>query len=140
MRSVTGAIIRVRIRHRCVVTSIVVANKIVTVRYQVPFTKATSKSRVEVVDASVDDADLDAGAGVASSAELVDLGLHVGGEGVHLSAVVLPLAERTCGFFRSDAGPCGDLLLDRNVDAADWPQRLDRRQGHDFVHSLGLIN
>lgn len=140
MRAMTSAVIRVIVWYGRVVASVVVANQIIAVGHQVALTKTASKGRVKVVDTGVDDGDLDAGASVASGAKLVDLGLHMGGEGVGLGAVVLPLAESICSLFRGDAGPGGDLLLDGHVDAADWPQRLDRRQGRDLDYSLGFIN
>lgn len=121
MSSVPSAVIGVIIRHRRVVACVVVANKVGAIRHQVSLTEATSKSRVKVVDARVDDGDLDTGASVTSGAELVDLCLYVGREGVRLSAVVLTLPESLGSFFGGDAGACGDLLLDGHVDAANWP-------------------
>lgn len=94
---------------------------------------------MEVVDASVDNGDLDASARVASSPELVNLGLNMGRECVRLGAVVLTLLESLGSLFRGDAGARGDLLLNGHVDAAHWPDRLDRRQGDNLVYGLFFI-
>lgn len=77
MSSVTSAVIGVIIRHRRVVACVVVANKIVPIGHKVSLTETASKSRVKVVDASIDDGDLDTGASVTGSAQLVNLRLHV---------------------------------------------------------------
>lgn len=135
----TIAIVRIIVRHRCVIACVVVADEIVAIRYQVSFTKATSQSGVEIVNTSVNDGDLDTFASVASGAQLVDLCLDMGREGV-LSAVILALLESSSSLLWGDAGASDDLLLDRNVDAADWPYRLDSSQGDDLVHRLFFIN
>lgn len=94
---------------------------------------------MEIVDASVDDGDLDTGARVSSGPELVNLGLDMGRECVRLGAVVLTLLESLGSLFRGDAGARGDLLLDGHVDTADWPYRLDCRQGDNLVYGLLFI-
>lgn len=94
---------------------------------------------MEIVDASVDDGDLDACARVASGPELVNLGLNMGRESVRFGAVVLTLLESLGSLFRGDAGARGDLFLDGHVDAAHWPDRLDRRQGDNLVYGLFFI-
>lgn len=134
-----STVIGIIVRHWRVVAGVIVAHEIVAIRHQIPLAEAASKSRMEVVDASIDDGDLDTGARVASGPELVNLGLNMGRESVRLGAVVLTLLESLGSLFRGDAGARGDLFLDGHVDAAHWPDRLDRRQGDNLVYGLILI-
>lgn len=135
----TVTVIGIIIRHRSVEAGIIVADKIVAIRHQVSLAEATSKSRVKVIDAGINDRDLDTLASVAGGAELVDLSLDMGREGVRLVAAVLTLLESLRSLFRGDAGARGDLLLDGHVDAAHWPDRLDCRQGGNLVYGLLFV-
>lgn len=134
-----AAVVWIIVRYGRVVACVVVPDEIITIRNQVSFTEATSESGVEIVNTSVNDGNLDTGASITSGAELIDLGLDMGGEGV-LSAVILALPESISSLLRGDAGASDDLLLDRNVDAADWPYRLDSSQGDNLVYRLFFIN
>lgn len=139
MGSVAVTVIGIIIRHRRVEAGVIVADKIVAIRHQVSLAEATSKSRVKVIDAGIDDGDLDTLASIAGGAELVDLSLDMGREGVRLVAAVLSLLESLRSLFRGDAGARGDLLLDGHIDAAHWPDRLYCGQGGNLVYSLFFI-
>ncbi|TKW53513.1 hypothetical protein CTA1_12412 [Colletotrichum tanaceti] len=124
--AVAAAVHGVRVGEVVVEAVVGVADEVGAVADEALRAEAAAEGRVEVVDAGVDDGDLDALAGDAVAVQPVDLGLDVGREGV-VAELALPQVDVVAAL---RAGP-DDLGLGDAV-GADGPDVLDRGEAGEL--------